>query len=116
MGLKGASDVGLRERSEDRRDPSGKRVQDFGSAEHAGVTAPCPVRLPRGILSFPSASLCFPLAGTGEGKRQGRATSIHLESRLLGRESGGGNVSRSGAKARSLCLIVLGLEIEMFPL
>lgn len=40
--------MGLREGSEDRGDPRGKRVQDFGGAEHPGVTAAAPApRNPR---------------------------------------------------------------------
>lgn len=88
--------VGLREGSENRRDPRGKRVQDFGGAEQPGVRASCSAPAPKNPLL---GAFSFPVAGTGEGKRQGTATSIHLESSLLGRESGGGNVSRSGAKA-----------------
>lgn len=59
--------VGLRKGSEYREDPRGKGVQDFGGAEHPGVTASCSVRCP---CPKESSALCPPLASGRDRRRE----------------------------------------------
>lgn len=88
-----------------------------------GIKASCSLLFPplpkRRLFSLPPS---FPLAGTGseeaKGVEKGEPRASIWRAACLGRESGGGNASRSGAKAGGgLCLwlVVLRLEIEMFP-
>ena len=63
-------------------------VKDFGGAELLGIKAPCSVLFPPAqktpLLSVPLFPSRWDRERRGEGNRQGRATSIHLESSLLG--------------------------------
>lgn len=103
--------MGLREGSEDRGDPRGKRVQDFGGAEHPGVTAAAPApRNPR------LCALCLPLAGTGEGKREERHEHPSGEQLAVEGERWGKCLTLwCQSKEGGLPVVVLGLEIEMLP-
>lgn len=100
--------------------PAGKELRTLVVL---GIKASCSLLFPplpkRRLFSLPPS---FPLAGTGseeaKGVEKGEPRASIWRAACLGRESGGGNASRSGAKAGGgLCLwlVVLRLEIEMFP-
>lgn len=76
-------------------------VKDFGGARDQSVLlSPVPPLPKRRLFSLPPS---FPLAGTGseeaKGVEKGEPRASIWRAACLGRESGGGNVSRSGAKA-----------------